>query len=132
MGDEPTNDVLSCLGDLRNYPTESLAPYEEFVLGAKTYYFAPGGSLYRKDEPELDEGAEVEISSDQNFEQHAPAGTFPRKSSRDAPILSDRLLELPEGVILAGVWFLGAALIGLGVLAFYLLAQVLAVATSAV
>lgn len=24
-------------------------PYEELILGGKTYYFAPGGFLYRKD-----------------------------------------------------------------------------------
>ena len=27
----------------------ALAPYEEFKLGGKTYYFTPGGFLYRKD-----------------------------------------------------------------------------------
>ena len=38
-----------CLSDLRNYPHKALAPYEEFRVGAHTYYFTSGGSLYRKD-----------------------------------------------------------------------------------
>jgi hypothetical protein len=41
--------VLDRLGDLENYPEEHLAPYEEFEIGANTYYFTPGGFLYRKD-----------------------------------------------------------------------------------
>ena len=41
--------VLARLGDLENYPEQHLAPYEEFTIGAKTYYFTPGGFLYRKD-----------------------------------------------------------------------------------
>jgi hypothetical protein len=41
--------VLERLGDLENYPDEPLAPYEEFRAGANTYYFTPGGFLYRKD-----------------------------------------------------------------------------------
>jgi hypothetical protein len=32
-----------------DYPEEHLAPYKEFEIGAKTYYFTPGGFLYRKD-----------------------------------------------------------------------------------
>jgi hypothetical protein len=34
---------------VKNYPEEALAPYEEFFEGGKTYYFTPGGFLYRKD-----------------------------------------------------------------------------------
>jgi len=41
--------VLERLGDLENYPQEALAPYKEFTFGGKTYYFTPGGFLYRKD-----------------------------------------------------------------------------------
>jgi hypothetical protein len=41
--------VLDRLGDLENYPEEHLAPYKEFRIGADTYYFTPGGFLYRKD-----------------------------------------------------------------------------------
>ena len=38
------------LEDLENYPNVSLAPYEEFeLLDGETYYFTPGGFLYRKD-----------------------------------------------------------------------------------
>lgn len=41
--------VLDRLRDLENYPEERLAPYKEFEIGAETYYFTPGGFLYRKD-----------------------------------------------------------------------------------
>jgi hypothetical protein len=41
--------MLERLGDLENYPEAHLAPYEEFEIGPKTYYFTPGGFLYRKD-----------------------------------------------------------------------------------
>ena len=41
--------LLARLSDVKNYPDETLAPYEEFSLGGKVYYFTPGGFLYRKD-----------------------------------------------------------------------------------
>jgi hypothetical protein len=41
--------LLARLSDVKNYPDETLAPYEEFSLGGKIYYFTPGGFLYRKD-----------------------------------------------------------------------------------
>ena len=41
--------ILEGLSDLKNYPDEALAPYEEFVAHGRTYYFTPGGFLYRKD-----------------------------------------------------------------------------------
>ena len=41
--------ILERLSDVENYPEEALAPYEEFGVGANTYYFTPGGFLYRKD-----------------------------------------------------------------------------------
>ena len=41
--------LLARLSDMKNYPDEALAPYEEFSLGGKIYYFTPGGFLYRKD-----------------------------------------------------------------------------------
>ena len=47
--DYAVEGVLERLGDLENYPDEHLAPYEEFRIGANTYYFTPGGFLYRKD-----------------------------------------------------------------------------------
>jgi hypothetical protein len=47
--DTMTENILERLSDLENYPETALAPYEEFTLGGKTYYFTPGGFLYRKD-----------------------------------------------------------------------------------
>jgi hypothetical protein len=32
-----------------HYPDEVLVPYREFSIDAKTYYFTPGGFLYRED-----------------------------------------------------------------------------------
>lgn len=49
LQDHTTARVLARLGDLENYPEEHLAPYQEFRIGGKTYYFIPGGFLYRKD-----------------------------------------------------------------------------------
>ncbi len=43
--------LLDRLSDMKNYPDETLAPYEEFSLGGKVYYFTPGGFLYRKEGP---------------------------------------------------------------------------------
>ncbi len=40
---------FALLIDLENYLGKPLGSYEEFVLGGKTYYFSPGGFLYRKD-----------------------------------------------------------------------------------
>ncbi len=48
--DKAAEYLLDHLRDLNNYPEESLAPYEEFSLNGKTYYFTPGGFLYRKGE----------------------------------------------------------------------------------
>ena len=47
--DNTAAGILYRLGDLENYPEVHLAPYEEFEVGANTYYFTPGGFLYRKD-----------------------------------------------------------------------------------
>ena len=41
--------MLERLEDLENYPEENLTPYKEFELDGQTYYFTPGGFLYRKD-----------------------------------------------------------------------------------
>jgi hypothetical protein len=41
--------LLERLGDMEHYPHEGLSPYREFDEGGKTYYFTPGGFLYRKD-----------------------------------------------------------------------------------
>jgi hypothetical protein len=47
--DATAETMLKRLGDLENYPEDSLTPYEEFSAGANIYYFTPGGFLYRKD-----------------------------------------------------------------------------------
>jgi hypothetical protein len=47
--DHVAENLLDRLGDLENYPEEHLTPYNEFPLGGQTYYFTPGGFLYRKD-----------------------------------------------------------------------------------
>ena len=43
------DEILEHLSDTQRHPHETLAPYEEFRVGGKTYYFTPGGFLYRKD-----------------------------------------------------------------------------------
>jgi hypothetical protein len=47
--DATAQELLSRFSDTENYPDEHLAPYQEFRIGANTYYFTPGGFLYRKD-----------------------------------------------------------------------------------
>jgi len=47
--DATAENILDILDDLENYPEEALAPYREFKRGERTYYFTPGGFLYRKD-----------------------------------------------------------------------------------
>jgi hypothetical protein len=47
--DATAEELLSRFGDTENYPEEALAPYKEFTFGGHTYYFTPGGFLYRKD-----------------------------------------------------------------------------------
>jgi hypothetical protein len=42
-------NILDHLSDLENYPEEALTPYQEFEMDDQTYYFTPGGFLYRKD-----------------------------------------------------------------------------------
>jgi hypothetical protein len=49
LRDVNAEDLLKRLSDLENYPHDALAPYEEYKLDEKTYYFTPGGFLYRKD-----------------------------------------------------------------------------------
>ena len=52
LRDVTVEQLLARLSDLKNNPEQALAPYEEFSIGGKIYYFTPGGFLYRKDEPE--------------------------------------------------------------------------------
>ena len=47
--DPIAENILKRYCDLDNYPEDTLAPYEEFTIGGKTYYFTPGGFLYRKE-----------------------------------------------------------------------------------
>ena len=50
MPNDPTaENILDILGDLENYPEEALVAYQEFERDDQTYYFTPGGFLYRKD-----------------------------------------------------------------------------------
>ena len=47
--DTTAKNILDVLSDLENYPEEALVPYQEFGRDGHTYYFTPGGFLYRKD-----------------------------------------------------------------------------------
>ena len=47
--DTTAEDFLERLSDVENYPHQAFAPYEEFEIAGETYYFTPGGFLYRKD-----------------------------------------------------------------------------------
>ena len=49
LRDTTAEGLLKRLSDLENYPNDALALYEEFKLDGKTYYFTPGGFLYRQD-----------------------------------------------------------------------------------
>ncbi len=46
---DPAEEILKRLSDTEAYPDEALTPYEELTAGGRTYYFTPGGFLYRKD-----------------------------------------------------------------------------------
>jgi hypothetical protein len=47
--DNTAEHILDRLNDLKNYPRESLVPYETFAVDGEIYYFTPGGFLYRRD-----------------------------------------------------------------------------------
>ncbi len=49
--DTTAERILERLSDTKTYPEEALTSYEEFSVGGKTYYFTPGGFLYRKEGP---------------------------------------------------------------------------------
>jgi hypothetical protein len=50
MTQDPTAQrILERLSEVKNYLEETLTPYAEFSVEGKTYYFTPGGFLYRKD-----------------------------------------------------------------------------------
>ena len=47
--DLTAENILDRLSDTENYPDETLTPYQEFVVDGKTYFFNPGGFLFRRD-----------------------------------------------------------------------------------
>ena len=47
--DTSAEEILKRLSGTETCPDEYLAPYKEFVQDGKTYFFTPGGFLYRKD-----------------------------------------------------------------------------------
>ena len=51
--DHTAQRILERLSELKHGPQEeveeALTPYEEFVVDEKTYYFTPGGFLYRRE-----------------------------------------------------------------------------------
>jgi len=47
--DSTAENILDRLSDFAQQPDDALAPYQEFSMDGKTYYFTPGGFLYRKD-----------------------------------------------------------------------------------
>jgi len=49
MHDTTAEDILARFSDYEKCPNEALAPYQEFLVEGKIYYFTPGGFLYRKD-----------------------------------------------------------------------------------
>jgi len=49
MRDTTAQNILDRLSDRENYPEETLIPYRKFSVDNETYYFTPGGFLYRKD-----------------------------------------------------------------------------------
>ena len=57
LRDYTAERILERLSDTERYPKEALAPYEEFRVGGKTYYFTPGGFLYRKESGTAEAGS---------------------------------------------------------------------------
>ena len=49
-------DHIDLLIALEKYLGKALAPYEEFMVGGKTYYLSPGRFLHRKEYPGSKEG----------------------------------------------------------------------------
>ena len=68
MHNDDAGRILELLSALENYPEEALAPYKEFRMGTNTYYFTPGGSLYRKDSETEEEASNLNTILD--GEQH--------------------------------------------------------------
>lgn len=49
LRDDTAEEILERFSDTGSHPDEALAAYQEFTVKGKTYYFTPGGFLYRKD-----------------------------------------------------------------------------------
>jgi hypothetical protein len=49
LRDPTAEEILTRLSDTENNLGEGITPYREFSVDNKTYYFTPGGFLYRKD-----------------------------------------------------------------------------------
>jgi hypothetical protein len=48
--DHTAQRILERLSEVKHGPEdEAFAPYEEFEVDEKTYYFTPGGFLYRRE-----------------------------------------------------------------------------------
>ena len=75
LRDTAAENILGRLSELENYPKDALAPYEEFLLDGKSYYFTPGGFLYRKEHGSEEVGA-------------SSAATLPMKSGTTDPTIT--------------------------------------------
>jgi hypothetical protein len=49
LRDATAEEILARFGNTENHPEEAITPYQEFSVENKTYYFTPGGFLYRKE-----------------------------------------------------------------------------------
>jgi hypothetical protein len=49
LRDATAEEIILRLGDIENHPEENITPYQEFSAENNTYYFTPGGFLYRKE-----------------------------------------------------------------------------------
>jgi hypothetical protein len=49
MSDTTAKNILDRLSDIENHHEGTIVPYREFSMDNETYYFTPGGFLYRKD-----------------------------------------------------------------------------------
>ncbi len=84
LRDTAAQNMLERLSDLENYPKDAHTPYEEFLLGGKSYYFTPGGFLYRKELGSEEVGASC-------------AATLPMKSGTTDPTTASQAPPLERG-----------------------------------
>jgi hypothetical protein len=95
--DTTAQEILSRLGDTENYPDEHLAPYQEFRIGANTYYFTPGGFLYRKDPGSEEVGASFVATSPTKSGTTGPERVAELEKNRDA-LLASLMSMVPEAL----------------------------------